>query len=627
MYNFHRPTHEMTTDAPSTTQKLRLRGDIDGRDIYRWLSEGEAEVGSADGSAVRLPFAGVSRRHARITIEGAALTVEDLGSKNGTFINDRPIVRGQATVDDVLRFGPVRLAVERIDADDAELGVIVDTDAVSTAVDGAGEVTTLLAEGNDQARAWLRLVQAALQRLMRTPGGDLEGAVTLVRARLEVEGAAVVEWVGGTRPVALAAAGTMGQMPSASDLEAAADDDEDPELRWVVDDRAPMTCVLVFPDADDPLGLILWGEIPTGGVARPLLRVLIRVAHLVRPRPMQPLPTAAAADDDETLRFPSGYVRAESAPMHALYAQLRAACGSETPVLILGDNGRGQGVAGAHRAPIVGAASGPAGDHQPALPCPLSSSKPSCSVSAAAWPPASSHDPASSWKRKAAPCFSDEVGDMAPLLQAKLLRALQEKEIHPLGKAAIQVDVRIVAATNTDLRRRIEDGAFRRDLYYRLAGYELHVPALRQRPDDLPQLVAHFLRGFCRENGKTVRGITVKALRALSAYPWPGNVRELEHEARRMVDRCPNGQAIDSSMLSEEIINPRPGVEDLLVDLEATEPKLDAHLEIVERRLLHYALRKTRGNQTRAAKLLGISRNGLAKRLKRLEIAPGDPTL
>jgi formate hydrogenlyase transcriptional activator len=219
--------------------------------------------------------------------------------------------------------------------------------------------------------------------------------------------------------------------------------------------------------------------------------------------------------------------------------------------------------------------------------------------------------------------FLDEIGELAPALQAKLLRALQEKEVQPVGSpAAVAVDIRIVAATNTDLQRRLDEGLFRRDLYYRVAGYALHVPALRDRRDDVPTLVEEFIRTFARETRKGVRGITVKALRALADYRWPGNVRELEHEVRRLVYLCPDGQAIESRMLSEHVVAPprddshadeRPGSGTGRLELLPS-------VERLEKRLIGEALARAGGNRTQAARLLGISRNGLAIKMERLGI-------
>jgi len=214
--------------------------------------------------------------------------------------------------------------------------------------------------------------------------------------------------------------------------------------------------------------------------------------------------------------------------------------------------------------------------------------------------------------------FLDEIGDMSLELQAKLLRALQALEIHPLGARNPEpIDVRIITATNTDLQALIAGNRFRRDLYYRVAGFTIRVPPLRARREDIPAFVERFMRRYAEEVGKPVRGITVKALSALAQAPWPGNVRELEHEVRRLVYLCPENRAIDSTMLSPSILF--PSVREHLEDVDLTgDLNLDAAIADLERRMISAALARTRGNRTRAAKLLGISRNGLALKMDRL---------
>ena len=221
--------------------------------------------------------------------------------------------------------------------------------------------------------------------------------------------------------------------------------------------------------------------------------------------------------------------------------------------------------------------------------------------------------------------FLDEIGDMPLPLQAKLLRALQEREIQPVGGAPLRVDIRVVAATNSDLHRRMEEGLFRRDLYYRVAGFALRLPPLRERREDIPALVQAFLERFAAEATKAVRGVTIKALRALVEFPWPGNIRELEHEMRRLVYLCPEGQAIDSTMLSPHVAACAPaGDPDAHEPAELLEPGVSGSLDLevgvarLERRLIERALEQAGGNRTQAAKLLGISRNGLAIKMERL---------
>jgi two-component system, NtrC family, response regulator HydG len=212
--------------------------------------------------------------------------------------------------------------------------------------------------------------------------------------------------------------------------------------------------------------------------------------------------------------------------------------------------------------------------------------------------------------------FLDEIGDMPLELQAKLLRALQEKEVQPVGGAPVPVDIRVLAATNTDLQRRMEEGRFRRDVYFRVAGFTLRVPPLRERREDIPALVESFMRAFAPGAVKAPRGITVKALRALIEYSWPGNVRELEHEVRRLVYLCPPGEAIDSTMISPHVVGTGPDGGTGPAALATLDLAQNVHA--LERRLIAEALAKAGGNRTQAAKLLGVSRNGLNIKIERL---------
>jgi two-component system response regulator HupR/HoxA len=217
--------------------------------------------------------------------------------------------------------------------------------------------------------------------------------------------------------------------------------------------------------------------------------------------------------------------------------------------------------------------------------------------------------------------FLDEIGDLPLALQAKLLRALESKEIHPVGSAPLAVDVRLVAASNADLRQRAADGRFREDLFYRLAGCVLEVPPLRRRREDVPVLIEHFVAAAAVEAGKQVRGVSWSALDCLAAYDWPGNVRELQHEVRRLVHLCPVGGAVDSTLLPPRLVAgggaPRGGDGGASADAGAS-LRLQDHVAPLERRLVREALHRAGGNRSEAARLLGMSRNGLAYKLKTL---------
>jgi hydrogenase-4 transcriptional activator len=219
--------------------------------------------------------------------------------------------------------------------------------------------------------------------------------------------------------------------------------------------------------------------------------------------------------------------------------------------------------------------------------------------------------------------FLDEIGDLPLPLQPKLLRFLQEGEVHTLGeKSPRKVNVRVVAATHKDLAREAGDGRFREDLYYRVAALTLEVPPLRERPDDITALISHYLTHFARRNDRAVAGITAEAIQVLQSYSWPGNVRELAAEIERLVLYADEGQTICAADISPRI-SPAPA-RPAAVHGQGPAP-LENMLDDFERRLITEALRLHDYNVARAATALGLgSRQTLYKKLKRLAINVGD---
>ena len=219
--------------------------------------------------------------------------------------------------------------------------------------------------------------------------------------------------------------------------------------------------------------------------------------------------------------------------------------------------------------------------------------------------------------------FLDEIGDMSPALQAKLLRALEEGVVQRVGGSREAIDVRLIAATNTDLDRKVEMGEFRRDLVYRLAGLVVVIPPLRQRQEDIGALIEHFFHRVRSDSGREVEGLTYGAVKGLVGRRWQGNVRELRHAVRRLLLQCPEGRAIDSSMvdgLEDGPITTGDRVGDpLLVDFTSWE---SLNLEETNRSLVREAMRRAEGNQTAAAALLGITRSSLRRRL--IKLFPGE---
>jgi DNA-binding NtrC family response regulator len=239
--------------------------------------------------------------------------------------------------------------------------------------------------------------------------------------------------------------------------------------------------------------------------------------------------------------------------------------------------------------------------------------------------------------------FFDEISTVSPETQAKLLRVIQEREFMRLGGTeTIKVDVRILAASNEDLRKLVREGRFREDLFHRLNVISIVLPPLRDRKEDIPLLVAKFLEQFCRDNGKPPRGFTTSAMKLLMDYDWPGNIRELENAVERAVVLS-NQEFMDPELLPEsvrtreivkgvrlqlaEFLPPLPG--EIGSHGSAPPPSLFEILEEVERRIIVDMLERTNWNQTEAAERFQIPLSTLNQKIKRLGIEtrrrPGAP--
>jgi DNA-binding NtrC family response regulator len=209
--------------------------------------------------------------------------------------------------------------------------------------------------------------------------------------------------------------------------------------------------------------------------------------------------------------------------------------------------------------------------------------------------------------------FLDEVAEMSPALQVKLLRALQEREVVPVGAThPVDIDVRIIAATNRDLDQEIRRGTFRSDLYYRLNVITMHLPPLREREDDVILLAEHFLRRLEEQAGVSL-SLTPECTAALQRYEWPGNVRELENALERAAILT-RGPAITTEALPARIVTPAPA------PLVSDRPPANPTLELVERAYILWVLQAEGGNKARAAEVLGIDPSTLYRKLNRYEL-------
>jgi two-component system response regulator HupR/HoxA len=211
--------------------------------------------------------------------------------------------------------------------------------------------------------------------------------------------------------------------------------------------------------------------------------------------------------------------------------------------------------------------------------------------------------------------FLDEIGDMSPALQVRVLRLLQGGEFTRVGDTEVRhVDVRVIAATNRDLATMVKEGQFREDLYYRINVINVHLPALRERAEDIPLLVDYFLARHRRQ--RRPKRLAPDCLARMLAYPWPGNVRELENEIERLVVLAGDAPLIESALLSPRIRLFAPSDDDPPTDAGS----LPAAVEALERRMINAAMRRHNGNKTRAAEDLRVSRRNLIRLVQKYQL-------
>lgn len=615
--------------ASASMAGFRLRGKVEGRAVSFQLELQENRLGSAPNNEIVLTESGVSRHHATLRVGTSSLTLRDLESKNGTFVNGRRVRSAAVVPGDELGFGRVCLRLEKVDPQDAEIAFEITLDPATRQPAGPPRDTTRVISGSRRLDPlyWLQLSERLGERLCLAPSADLGGALNELVQALRLVAAFLVEIPPTGEATVLTSAGELDDGALEAGRAAWAEylrerrrsgrlepgqGDRFESFRTV--GRPAVAGALIERPDGLFFGLLLVGEKDIGRTGETLLRSVVRWIDRLRTRVTGP-PPAARPDKLGSLKYPEGYVAGSSAAMTTLYAQMEPLVVGDLPVLISGETGVGK----EYLARILHLSSAREGGPFVAINC---AAIPADLLEAELFgieKGVATGVTARQGKFRLAAggtLLLDEVGDMSTDLQAKLLRALQEKEIHPVGGKPIKTDVRLVSCTNTELQARAAEGIFRSDLYYRLAGFTLRVPPLRQRRDDIPLLVEHFTRRFAAEVGKPIRGVTVKLLRKLMDYEWPGNVRELEHEIRRLVYACHESQPIDSSLLSPAI----SGAPAWLLSADSPTAKGspdDLNLAHLERRAIERALESSNGTLVAAAGLLGISRDALRRRIER----------
>ncbi len=635
MYDDDSPYSRSPFPIQGTTH-YRLRGLVQGQERSFRLLNGRNGLGSDVGNEVVLDEVGVSRRHATVIVEGQRITAIDEGSKNGTFVNGHTAARAELTVGDRLACGPVELWLEEVHPGDTRLAVELFKQASAHGEAWISETRTLATQAEPALRS-MSLLARTLARMRRQEPGQLGAWLGHLVDELSAEGAAVLELVDGGESRVLQ---TCGKVAMACHDRLAELWREHPEGRssklpadglWLAEEGEPSFAAWV---GDEGRTLMICGRLTGREELRPLLNLAYEIMEGLIGQGSRSAPEVEGSPV-EGLRFPPGHVRSVAAAMVAVYDQMKPLIQGDLPVLIRGETGVGKELV-AHALHLSSARrQGPfVAINCAALPAELLEAelfgigeRVATGVSARR---------GTFQRAQGGTLFLDEIAEMPTELQAKLLRVLQDKRLQPLGAPPVDIDVRVLAATNADIDALMQRGAFRQDLYFRIAGYVLSLPPLRRRREDIPLLLERFLRRFCEEISKPIRGLTVRALEALVNRPWPGNIRQLEHEARRLVYLCPAGEAIEHSMLampdqgageadagtSAAWQSPTAeAVGQAAADGDGASPRLPTlKLEPLERLAVQQAMERVSGNQGQAASLLGITRSSLRRRLKRHQV-------
>ncbi len=559
----------------------------DGASVRRFhLAPGEHVVGSAPEAAVRVEAAGISRRHARIDVlaDGGAV-VRDLGSKNGTFVGGRRVREVAVCGFTMIAFGSVQTVLQP--ADPARTDVLLGGSPV-TVESTAGKPPALEAEGlTTQGLHPLERLAETLEEVLPSLA---EGLATPEEAADELAHRWVaVLPVGRVEFLRRGPAGGEAVVAAASTLDAVPRNVTHLEIEglggWKLRLRAPSSARLA------PL--------------QPLFRLAL-ASLAARRRPARSSRQAS----------PEGERPVETPPppglgpgMSKLYRRAGKVARGDVPVLILGESGSGKEVLARWLHARSRRADGPfLAVNCAALPKELLESElfgiekgVATGVEAR---------PGLLERGSGGTVFLDEVGDMAAETQAKVLRILENPTLFRVGgRTPVRVDVRFLAATNRDLDALVEEGSFRRDLYHRLAAFEVKLPPLRERREEIPALAARFFHRELAKGGAASPGITRAALAALVRHPWPGNVRELQNEIAKSALLLEPGEPLDLPHLSPRVRGS---------EAQTASLTLDETVRRAEREAFAVALAATGEDAARAMEILGISRTTYYRKLKEL---------
>jgi transcriptional regulator with AAA-type ATPase domain len=578
----------------------------------------ELIIGSWPECDICLPYTGVAQRHARLLYDGNELKIEDLGTRKGLLVSGRKVREASLEVLDEIRLGGVTLLVEDI-VPMPEKESAPPAPAEEKTAGGPPRITSYrMIEHLNRISEWVladaesrTTSEALVTEVLEDFGG---GALFLLVG--ELEGAAL-KLVVTTDPAWLASGERLQEQllryrETNRSLERGGsfrgDLGEGPAWifyqSFIALDR-DYTLVAAFPRFD-PVSWSPGASLSTLGH----LLVLGLVHHVGWYEPILP-----GHPGQQDLTLDPNLVVGESLAMKQVVEQLRAAVDPPVHVLLVGEPGVGKDLlarslhlSGPRRhAPFVIASCGGAKPQQ------IEADLFGAEIPGKGGPV---RREGKLILAHGGTIFLDEVEQLPMDLQARLVRFLRSGEVEPSGSnEAHPVDVRLIAGSRAPLDSVVARDLFRVDLAYRLSQFMIEVPPIRDRREDLPLLIQSYINRFCHETGKRMQGITVKAMSALLSYDYPGNLAELENIARHLVYMAPAGRPVDVNLLPERVRNGSLSATtrvDTASDLE-----LERLVSGAEQAAIREALRRTNGNKSQAARLLGLSRNGLAIKMER----------
>ncbi len=648
---------------------------IGDRFSERTFAKESITIGRSEQNDLVVNTAKISRFHCRIVREGTRVYIEDSGSRNGTFVNDEQILRRDLNCGDAILVGDTMVYFEALPAgeDDSSRetaqtrlddGAALSKDLVPRLMRERSNFFRLLAvnkalNSEMDLRLLLELIIDSVIELTRAERGFL---ITLQEGDMEFEVARNFMETEVDHPELAISRSIAGQVMKDQKPVMSINAREDERFSSVQSiANLGLRSVLCVPlvvrgecvgavyvdnrlnqavfSSEDRAVLEAFAEqaaiaiqnarrmeelrqknAELNRVQKKISRMNEKLSSTVRSQKSELLKAKARLErtgGDSGVRYHYGRIVGNSREMTRIISLLERVIDSDFPVLIQGESGTGKDlVASAIHFNSERADAPFVSENCAALPDTLLESE-LFGHARGAFTGAISMRKGLLEMADNGTLFLDEVGDMSPSMQTKLLRFLQDGEFRPLGNPhTVRVNVRIISASNRPLRELVERGEFRQDLFYRINVLPVKLPPLRERKEDIPLLVSHFVANLCGEMDVSRKEVDPKVLDCLCRYDWPGNVRELENEIRRLVTLSRTGITMD--LLSDRIRR-APERSSLFEEIE--DLPLADKVEAIERLEITAALREFNGNKSRAARKLGISRFTLQRKLEKYELA------